>query len=462
MTKPGKSLFGLAPGEKEKLVKDVLAKRQKRGKTNKVDADVAASRLARRVPEKHYNFAKLPGYHQLLVQRELCERVGLSNPFFIPHDGIAHDTSSIAGREMINFSTYNYLNLCGDPRVNAAAKDAVEVYGTSASASRVVSGERPIHRQLEKAIATLIGTEDAVVLVSGHATNVTTLGHLFGPRDLILYDALSHNSITQGAILSGAKRLSFPHNDWRRADTMLSEMRHDYEKVVIVVEGVYSMDGDVAPVDRFVELREKHKVFLMVDEAHSMGVLGNTGAGIREYFNIKGSDVDIWMGTLSKTFCGCGGYIAGNTALIEYLKFTAPGFVYSVGMPPPIAAASLAAIEAMKQEPERVAQLHDRGKKFLEVARAAGLDTGYSQGYAVVPVIVGNSIRAGRLSNILFEKGINVQPIVHPAVEERAARLRFFLCASHTDEQIEYTVQTVRRELDNIIAGEADSSAMAG
>ncbi|MGB0749171.1 MAG: aminotransferase class I/II-fold pyridoxal phosphate-dependent enzyme [Magnetospiraceae bacterium] len=461
MTKRGKSLFGLSPEDKQRLVKDVLAKRQQRQKTTPSAPEIT-DRLRTEVPERFFKFSKLPGYHQLHVQREISIRAGLTNPFFMPHEGVATDVTRIGDKEFINFSTYNYLGLNGHPKVSEAAKAAIDRYGTSASASRVVSGERPVHRELENAIAKLLGAEDCIAFVSGHATNVTTIGHLFGPRDLILHDALAHNSITQGAMLSGAKRLSFPHNDWRKADAMLNDLRRDYEKVVVVLEGVYSMDGDAAPLDKFVELRRKHKVFLMVDEAHALGILGKTGRGIGEHFGIDPADVDIWMGTLSKTLSGCGGYIAGETALIEYLKFTAPGFVYSVGMPPPVAAAAIASIEVMLDEPERVAAVQERGKFFLEAARERGLDTGYSQGHAVVPVIVGNSLRAGQLSNVLFDRGINVQPIVHPAVEERAARLRFFVSSMHTEAQILYTVDAVREELDRLETADGASTAEAG
>ena len=185
----------------------------------------------------------------------------------------------------------------------------------------------------------------------------------------------------------------------------------------------------------------------MVDEAHSLGVLGRTGAGLREHFGVDGTDVDIWMGTLSKTLASCGGYIAGEHALVEYLKYSAPGFLYSVGMPPPAAAAALAALRVMRSEPERVARLQERGRRFLELARSRGLNTGHSAGFSVVPVIVGSSIKAARLSNALFERGINVQPIIYPAVEEKAARLRFFLSCSHSDAQLRDTVDAVAEEL---------------
>jgi 8-amino-7-oxononanoate synthase len=300
---------------------------------------------------------------------------------------------------------------------------------------------------LERAISGAYGVDDAVVFVSGHATNVTTIGYLFGSRDLILHDELIHNSTLQGIQLAGARRLPFPHNDWAALDTMLSQQRREFERVLIVVEGIYSMDGDFPDLPKLVEIKRRHKAFLMVDEAHSFGVMGATGLGIREHFALSGGDVDIWMGTLSKTLAGCGGYIAGSTALVEHLKFLAPGFLYSVGMPPPVAASSLAALQLMRKEPARVATLQARGSQFLELARKAGIDTGTSAGISVIPAIVGSSLRAARLSQALFERGINAQPILYPAVPEKLARLRFFMCSEHSETDIQDAVSAVAAEL---------------
>ena len=243
--------------------------------------------------------------------------------------------------------------------------------------------------------------------------------------------------------MSGARRLPFPHNDWAALDAILEDQRYQFERVLIVLEGIYSMDGDFPDLPRFVDIKRRHKAFLMVDEAHSLGVMGKRGYGIREHFGLAGKDVDIWMGTLSKTLAGCGGYIAGETALVEHLKFLAPGFLYSVGMPPSVAAASLAALRRMQELPERVTTLQARGKRFLELAQAAGIDTGSSAGLAVVPAITQSSLKAARLSSALFERGINVQPILYPAVPEKSARLRFFISSLHTEPQLRQTIDTL-------------------
>ena len=225
---------------------------------------------------------------------------------------------------------------------------------------------------------------------------------------------------------------------------------HDYRRVLIVVEGVYSMDGDYPDLPQFVRMKSKHKAYLMVDEAHSIGTMGLHGRGMSEHFGVNPRDVEIWMGTLSKSFGSCGGYIAGGAELVEYLKYTAPGFVYSVGLSPPNAAAALASLELLQEEPERVARLAENSRLFLRLAKDAGLNTGHSNNTPVVPVIIGNSEHALRLSHQLFLRGINVQPILYPAVEERAARLRFFITSTHTSEQIRSTVRAVAEELDRI------------
>lgn len=446
-----KGLPGLTAQIKDKLIQQALERRIRQAEQGSgAEAPVVSPTGAVSIPEQFCHFHLHPGYQQIRIINDGAARLGIGSPFFKLHEGLAGATTRIGGQEYINYSSYNYLGLSGHPEVSDAAKQAIDRYGTSVSASRLVSGERPIHRELEQAIAKAYGVDDAIAFVSGHATNVTAIGHLFGPRDLVLHDELIHNSVLQGISLSGARRLSFPHNDSTALDAILAEQRRHFERVLIIVEGIYSMDGDFPDLPRFVEIKQKHKAFLMVDEAHSFGVMGTSGLGIREHFGLQGKDVDIWMGTLSKALAGCGGYIAGETALVEHLKFLAPGFLYSVGMSPPVAAASLAALRILQREPGRVATLQERGGFFLEQARAAGIDTGTSTGLAVIPAITGSSIRAARLSAAMFERGINVQPILYPAVPEKSARLRFFVSCQHTETQILETVRAVAEEIERL------------
>jgi 7-keto-8-aminopelargonate synthetase-like enzyme len=330
-----------------------------------------------------------------------------------------------------------------------------------------VAGERPQHAALEKALANLYGAADALVFVSGHATNVSTLAALLGARDAVYHDALAHNSLILGAVLSGAARYPYPHNDCAALEQLLRRTRAGHERAIIVTEGLFSMDGSLTRLPELIALKRGHACFLMVDEAHSLGTVGASGKGAAEHFGCDPAEVDIWMGTLSKTFCGCGGFIAGCRELVELLKFTAPGFVYSVGMSPPLAAASAKALELMLREPERVARLQDLGGFFLREARNRGLDTGYAQGYAIIPVIVGNSLVAGALAARLFDRGINVLPVAYPVVEEGMARLRFFVSSEHREADILAALDALAEELPGAVqkfqqGGQDDAISAAG
>lgn len=404
----------------------------------------------REVAPEDYRFDLLPEYRRLKQTMGQFEMTGLPNPYFSVHQSVTRDTTVVDGKSLISFASYNYLGMSGDPTVTQAVVDAVKKYGTSVSASRLVSGEKDIHRQLELSIADWIGVEDSIVLVGGHSTNETVIGHMVGQQDLIIHDSLAHNSIVQGAILSGSRRRPFPHNDIDALETALSEQRARYRRVLVIVEGVYSMDGDFPNLPRLIEVCKRHKCWLMVDEAHSIGTMGSHGRGIAEHFGVNPTDVDIWMGTLSKSFGSCGGYIAGKKELVEYLKYTAPGFVFSVGLSPANTAAAIASLQVLKREPNRVARLKEASRLFLTEAKKRGLNTGKSGETAVVPVITGNSLHALQLSRRMIQSGVNVQPILYPAVEESAARLRFFINSTHTNQQILYAVDKCAEHLNAI------------
>jgi 8-amino-7-oxononanoate synthase len=414
------------------------------------------------VPEETYNIALFPEYEALDQRFQMAELIGLKNPYFHVHSGTARNTSVVDGVEMLNFSSYNYLGFSGHPEVVAAAKEAIDRYGTSVSASRVASGERPLHRDLEEGIARHVGVEDSVVFVSGHATNVTTIGHLFDRNDLILHDALIHDSILQGIYLSGATRRPFPHGDLGALERILAQVRKNYRRVLLCAEGIYSMDGDACDLPGLIDLKKRYKALLLIDEAHSNGVLGPAGRGIGHHFTgVDPNDVDLWMGTLSKSFASCGGYIAGSKALVRYLKYTAPGFVYSAGITPPNAASALKALELMHRHPEVVERLRQRSRLFLELARSKGIDTGHAIGAAVIPAIVGNSLDCMKLSEALAARRINVQPIVYPAVEDNASRLRFFLSATHSEEELRHTADVLAEELRRVREASASQSSVS-
>ncbi len=377
---------------------------------------------------------------------------GLDNPFLRANESVQGRIARIDGVDTVSFTSFDYLGLAGHPAVKQAAKEAIDRFGCSASASRMVGGNTTIHDQLDAELAAFLGTERAVVFPCGYGTNASVFGHLFGKEDLILYDALAHNSIVQGAIASAAATRSFRHNDYRQLDALLRDLRPNYRRVVVAIEGVYSMDGDYPDLPAFIEVKQRHDALLYVDEAHSVGTMGPEGRGICDFFDIDPALGDLWMGTISKALGAGGGYLAGHERLIQYLGYTTPAFVFSTACSPPNAAAALEGLRVIRREPWRVTVLRERSELFLKLAIDAGLDTGPSGDTPVIPVIVGSSARAIRVSQRLLERGINARPILYPAVRESAARIRFFLTAEHSEDQIIRAVATVA----DVVAETAD------
>ncbi len=420
--------------------------------------DVASDRAAGhengksngKIPASYYQLEKMAEYVRLQRASEMIQNTGLRDPYFSVHEGRIADTTIVDGRELISFASYNYLGLSGHPDVNQSAKDAIDQFGTSVSASRIVSGEKTIHKQLEHELAKFLSVEDVITFPGGHACNESVIGHLVGAGDLIIHDSFAHNSIIQGAELSGARRRPFDHNQWEHLDSILEKIRHEFRRVLIAIEGLYSMDGDYPDLPKFVEIKKKHKAWLYVDEAHSIGTLGQTGRGLSEVYGVDREDVECWMGTLSKSFGSCGGFIGGKAELIRYLRYTTPGYVFAAGMPPANVGAALGALRLLQKEPERVQRLNDNSSLFLELAKAAGLDTGMSHGSPIIPIITRSSIKALKLAEDLFVNGINAQPILHPAVPEDETRVRIFMTALHSEEQIRSSVATLARSWNEI------------
>jgi 8-amino-7-oxononanoate synthase len=381
--------------------------------------------------------------------RQLEERLaglaagGLGNPFLIANEAVDGRRARVGGRDVLSFTSFDYLGLAGHPDVTAAAKEAIDRFGCSASASRMVGGNNTLLDALDRELADFVGTERAVVFPCGYGTNASVLGHLCGEGDLILYDELAHNSIMQGAGAAKAGKRSFRHNDHAQLDGLLRDLRPQYRRVVIAIEGVYSMDGDYPDLPRFLEVKRRHDALLYVDEAHSIGTMGPEGRGICDHFGVDPREGDLWMGTISKALGAQGGYLAGPERLIRYLGFTTPAFVFSTACSPPNAAAALAAVRVLRREPWRVTRLRERSELFLKLADDAGLDTGPSGDTPVIPVITGSSTRAILVSQLLLDRGINARPILYPAVRESAARVRFFVTCEHTEEQIVRTVEEV-------------------
>ncbi|MFN3890905.1 MAG: aminotransferase class I/II-fold pyridoxal phosphate-dependent enzyme [Beijerinckiaceae bacterium] len=418
---------------------------------------VTAQRSVQRRRPDLVSFETHPLYQQMELQRSFAGLARLQNPYYRVHEARAGASTIIGGRALINFASYDYLGLNGHREVAAAVEEAVRTFGSSVSASRITAGERAIHRDLETALARVYQAEDAVAFVSGHAGAVSTLATLLGPKDLLVYDALSHNCVTVGAKLSGAARRSFPHNDLDALETLLEAERRRFQRVLIVTEGLFSMDGDMPDLARLVALKEEHSAILMVDDAHGLGVLGARGLGVFEALGVDPRSVDLWLGTLSKALVSCGGYLAGSRAAVDLLKHHAPGLVYSVGMPATAAAAAKTALDIMLREPERVARLQANALLFHTLAKAAGLDLGASIGAAVAPVIVGETLRALAAAERLLARGVNAFPIIPPGVPDGSARLRFFITADHAADEIETAVAATAEELARV----ADVSAAA-
>jgi len=400
--------------------------------------------------EREHFIDKFAGYRNLKRRFAEAARHGVTVPFFQPRDGISRSTIRWHGSELINYSGYNYLGLSGHPSVSAAAKAAIDKYGTSASASRIVSGQIELHGELEKRLAAFLGTEDALVFISGYLTNVTVISHLLARPDAVIHDSGAHNSIMTGARLSGARTMTFANGEWDELDQLMSKNRADFRRGLLVSEGIYSMDGMKLDLPRAVQSKKRHDLLLMVDEAHSFGIVGRTGRGICEAFDMPPDTIDVHMGTLSKTLASSGGYIAGDRALIEYMRYLCPGFIFSVGLAPADTAAALAALEVLEKEPDRPKRLRESARYFRQLAREWGLDVGGSEESPVVSLIVGDDIAATYLSQQLLLQGIHVQPIVRPAVTASTARLRFFITLDHTEEQFRATIPTLARELEQL------------
>lgn len=367
---------------------------------------------------------------------------GLPRPYFHPHLGPNTATVRGYGRELINFSSYDYLGMSADPRVQDRAKAAIDCYGTSVSASRIVFGEIPLHGELEANLARFYGVDDAVVCNSGYLTNAAVIGYLLGPGDVAVCDPLVHSSIVSGTQWSGCRRIGFRHNDPESLEAVLRMSRRQFSRALLIIEGLYSMDGDTPPLPEYVSIARRYDCAIMVDEAHSFGVLGATGRGIREVHGLPGDAVDIWMGTLSKALGSCGGFIAGEKDLIRALKYSAPGVSqYTIGIPPAAVAAALAATEIIEQEPERVARLQSRARRMGELCSTYGLNVGISEGKAITPVILAD--KTGMTSMRLIDSGINVSAIIPPAVPPGQERLRFFVTSEHTEEQLETAIAAV-------------------
>ena len=369
-------------------------------------------------------------YQRLRVLESACEPV-----------------SRFDGREVINLASNNYLGLADHPRLIEAQVEAAKQYGAGSGAVRTISGTMSLHLELEHRIAQFKQTEACVVFQSGFAANAGTVSAILGPEDHIVSDALNHASIIDGCRLSRAKIHVFPHKDTAAADKLLEDLGGASGHKLLITDGVFSMDGDIGPLPALVEIAERHGAIMMIDDAHSSGVLGRNGRGTVDHFNLHGR-VDIQVGTLSKAIGVLGGYVCGSRDLIEFLYHRARPFLFSTSHPPAVAAACLAAFDILEREPERIQTLWDNTRYFKSELKNAGFDTGESE-TPITPIMIGDAKAAHAYSAALFDNGLLATGIGYPTVPEGKARVRTIVTATHTRELLDRATEILVRVAKN-------------
>jgi len=367
-------------------------------------------------------------------------------PYQLPLGGRSGPMVEAEGRQMLMLSSYDYLGLIGDPRIDDAAIDAVRKYGTGTGGVRLLTGTIDLHHQMEKELAAFKGMAHAVTFTSGYLANLAVVSALLAPTDRVLLDSLSHRSLVDACRLAGVTLRRFAHND-------PVSLRRELEsgsfngRTLIVADGVFSMDGDICRLPELVALKKEFGCYLMIDEAHASGVLGATGRGTDEHYGVAATEVDIWTGSLAKAIPANGGFIAVSQEIGIYLQHVAAPFIFSAALCPSAVAAVRASLEILKSEPERVARLRQNANFLRSGLRELGYDTGHSQ-TPVIPVILGDeaatTIFAGRLRDL----GIVVTPVIFPAVAQGSARLRICVTAAHTRQHLESALDVFRRLRD--------------
>jgi 8-amino-7-oxononanoate synthase len=378
-------------------------------------------------------FAKVRG-HERAEQLRAAREADLL-PYFRTVESSAAPVMEMEGAERIMLGSNNYLGLTGDPRVIAGAREALERYGTGLTGSRLLNGTTPLHLDLEREIAEWMGTEEAIVFTTGHQANVGTLGTILAPGDTVIADSSDHASILDGCLLSRAKLRPFRHGRLDKLEKMLERAEDDGGGVLVVVDGVFSMEGDVAELPRIVELCRAHGARLMVDEAHAAGVLGARGAGACEQFGLE-ADVDLRMGTFSKSLASCGGFIAGSHEVIDFLRISSRAFLFTASAVPAAVGAALAALRVIRSDegPQLFAQVLDNARYLRDGLRSLGFevhDVGPPITTPIVPVVVGDDWKAVLLWRALYDAGVYVNVALHPAVPPAGALLRTSVMATH-------------------------------
>jgi glycine C-acetyltransferase len=358
------------------------------------------------------------------------------------------------GKRVINLASNNYLGLCDHPKLREAAIEATKKYGVGSGAVRTIAGTMKIHMELEEKIAAFKGVEACVVFQSGFTANAGTVSSILGKEDFILSDELNHASIIDGARLSRAKIKVFRHKDVAHCEELLKEVQSEPGRKLIITDGVFSMDGDIGPVDKLCDLAEKYGAIMMVDDAHASGVLGRNGRGSVDHFHCT-ERVDVQVGTLSKAVGALGGYVCGSRDLIDYLYHRARPFLFSTSHPPSVAATCIAAFDLLEQEPERIERLWTNARYFKEQLTAVGFDVGGRTTPAsetpITPILIGDGKKTMEFSRALFDAGVMATGIAFPTVPEGKARIRTIMTSEHTREQIDQALEillTVAKKMD--------------
>jgi len=353
------------------------------------------------------------------------------------HDGAWVE---VDGERMLMLGSYEYLGLLGHPHLNRMAIDTIKRFGTGHHGVRLLTGTTSVHKQLERKLAHFMKTEDAIVYSSGYVTNLSTISALVGQGDFVIGDQWNHASIMDGCHMSGATYWEFRHNDMASLAERLEEA--DTSRTLVVVDAVFSMDGDIINLPAVVELCKQHGALLMVDEAHSLGVLGASGRGVQEHFQLGPADIDIKMGTLSKTFAGGGGFVAAREELTTFLRHHARGYIFSGALSAAYAAVAVAALEVLDREPQLVTQLQRNVAHYAEGLVQLGFDTGESV-TPIVPIMTRNDETALEMTRLCREAGLLVIPVCYPAVPMDAPRLRTCVSAIHKSEDIDWALEVL-------------------
>jgi 8-amino-7-oxononanoate synthase len=370
-----------------------------------------------------------------------AEAIGIY-PYFIPIESQAGPEVVIGGRRILMFGSNNYLGLTQHPYVREAAIKAIEKYGTSCTGSRLLNGTLDLHHELEYRLARFVGKEAALVFTTGFQVNLGTISALVGRNDVVLADRANHASIVDGCRLAFGKTFKYAHNDMTELEELLAA-HAGKAGILIVVDGVFSMEGDLANLPEIVRLKKKYGARLMVDDAHGIGVMGPRGRGTAEHFGLL-DEVDLIMGTFSKSFASTGGFIAGDADVIYYIKHNARSFLFSASIPPASAAAALAALDIIEREPERLCQLWANAHRMKSQLDAMGFNTGRSQS-PIIPIIIGEEVRLGFFWRRLFDNGVFVNAAVPPAVEPGHALLRTSCMATHEPRHVDQALEAIYR-----------------